>query len=98
MDSAMRLRGTSTSSTFTLTMSPGLATARGSLTKVLDMAETCTSPLGVASAGLIDPIEAWINQVTAVHAYWPEALDALSDVLQYDAVSLEGLWWGKSGE
>src|SRR5271166_7174499 len=25
-------------------LSPGLATARGSLTKVLDMAETCTSP------------------------------------------------------
>ena len=43
----------------------------------------------MASAGLIDPIEAWVNQVTAVHAYWPEALDALSDVLQYDAEGLE---------
>ncbi len=34
----------STSSTFTLTMSPGLTTSRGSLTNVLDIAETCTRP------------------------------------------------------
>jgi hypothetical protein len=40
----MRLRATSTSSTLTLTMSPGFTTSRGSLTKVFDIAETCTSP------------------------------------------------------
>ncbi len=40
----MRLRGTSTSSTFTVTMSPGLTTSRGSLTKLRDMADTCTRP------------------------------------------------------
>jgi hypothetical protein len=43
----------------------------------------------MVSAGLIDPIEAWVNKVTGVHAYWPEALDALSDVLQYDADGFE---------
>src|SRR6516162_4540787 len=37
--SATRLRATSTSSTFTLTMSPGLTTWRGSLMKVFDIAE-----------------------------------------------------------
>ena len=42
--SAMRLRATSTSSTFTLTMSPGFTTSRGSLIKVFDIAEMCTSP------------------------------------------------------
>ncbi len=40
----MRLRGTSTSSTFARTTSPGFTTARGSFTKVLDRAEMWTSP------------------------------------------------------
>ena len=44
----------------------------------------------MASAGLIDPIEAWIEQVTAVHTYWPEALDALSTVIQFDAGGFKG--------
>ena len=41
---AMRLRAKSTSKTLTRTMSPGFTIWRGSLTKLLAIAETCTSP------------------------------------------------------
>ncbi len=40
----MRWRGTSTSRTFTLTTSPDLTTSCGSLTKLRDIADTCTRP------------------------------------------------------
>ena len=40
----MRLRGMSTSSTFTMTTSPGLTTSRGSRTKFFDSADTWASP------------------------------------------------------
>ncbi len=36
------------------------------------------------SAGLIDRVEGWVAKVRAVHPYWPEALNALGDLLQYD--------------
>ena len=44
MVSAMRFLALSTSSTFTVTMSPGFTTSRGSFTKVFDRAEMCTRP------------------------------------------------------
>jgi hypothetical protein len=44
------------------------------------------------SGGLLDRVEGWVEKIHAVHPYWPEALNALGDVLQYDR---DGL---KSGE
>ncbi|MOA33040.1 hypothetical protein D3C78_1542990 [compost metagenome] len=44
MDRPTRLRGMSTSMTFTLTMSPALTTSYGSLTNFSDSAEMCTRP------------------------------------------------------
>lgn len=38
----------------------------------------------LASSGHVDRVEGWVKKVTAVHPYWPQALDALGDVLQYD--------------
>lgn len=43
-------------------------------------------------AGLLEHVERWIARVREIHPYWPAALNALGDVLQYD---LEGL---KPGE
>ena len=43
----------------------------------------------LTSAGQIERVEGLIKKVTAVHAYWPQALDALGDVLQYDADGME---------
>ena len=41
------------------------------------------------NAGLLDQIEKWIAQVRTLHPYWPAALSALGDVLQYDLPSLK---------
>ena len=41
------------------------------------------------NAGLLDQIEKWIAQVRQIHPYWPAALNALGDVLQYDLPSLK---------
>ncbi|MVT69469.1 hypothetical protein GPL21_30715 [Bradyrhizobium pachyrhizi] len=41
------------------------------------------------SDGLIDDVERWVAQVLAVHPYWPAALNALGDVLQYDLSELK---------
>ncbi len=41
------------------------------------------------SAGLLDRVEGWVAKVRAVYPYWPEALNALGDVLQYDRNSLK---------
>ena len=35
-------------------------------------------------AGLLERVEGWVTKVRAVYPYWPEALTALGDVLQYD--------------
>jgi hypothetical protein len=43
----------------------------------------------LADAGHIDRIEGWVKKITAVHAYWPQALDALGDVLQYDVEGMK---------
>jgi transcriptional regulator with XRE-family HTH domain len=39
--------------------------------------------------GLLDHVERWVAQVQAVHPYWPAALNALGDVLQYDLSGLK---------
>jgi putative zinc finger/helix-turn-helix YgiT family protein len=44
---------------------------------------------GLVARGLIDFIEVQIAKVIAVHSYWPEALSALGDVLQFDHEALE---------
>lgn len=44
---------------------------------------------GLVSAGLVNRIESWVDQIRAAHRYWPEALTALGDVLQYDADGLK---------
>lgn len=44
----------------------------------------------LASTGHIDRIEGWVEKISAAHPYWPQALDALGDVLQYDADALKG--------
>ena len=41
------------------------------------------------SRGLIDNVEKWAAEISAVHAYWPEALDSLADVLQYDKKGID---------
>ena len=41
------------------------------------------------NAGLIDDVERWVNQVTPVHPYWPQALNSLGDVLQFDQTGLD---------
>jgi DNA-binding transcriptional regulator YiaG len=43
----------------------------------------------LAASGHIDRIEGLVKKVTAVHAYWPQALDALGDVLQYDVEGMK---------
>jgi DNA-binding transcriptional regulator YiaG len=43
----------------------------------------------LVSAGLIDRVEGWVTSIAAVHRYWPEALESLGDVLQYDGDGLE---------
>jgi DNA-binding transcriptional regulator YiaG len=43
----------------------------------------------LTAGGHVDRVEALINKVTAVHAYWPEALDVLGNVLQFDAEGME---------
>jgi DNA-binding transcriptional regulator YiaG len=43
----------------------------------------------LASAGHVDRVEGWVKKVTAVHPYWPQALDALGDVLQYDTKDMK---------
>ena len=43
----------------------------------------------LASAGHLDQVEGWVKKVTAVHPYWPQALDALGDVLQYDTKGMK---------
>lgn len=42
----------------------------------------------LVSYGLIDNAEQWIEAISAVHRYWPEALDSLADVLQFDKKDL----------
>jgi DNA-binding transcriptional regulator YiaG len=44
---------------------------------------------GLVAQGLIDFIEGQVAKVIAVHPYWPEALSALGDVLQFDKEALE---------
>lgn len=39
--------------------------------------------------GLMDHVEKWVAQVRAIHPYWPAALNALGDVLQYDLPDLK---------
>lgn len=43
----------------------------------------------LASAGHVDRLEGWVKKITAVHPYWPQALDALGAVLQYDTKGME---------
>lgn len=43
----------------------------------------------LVSAGLLDRVEGWVSAIRAVHPYWPEALNALGDVLQYDIDDLK---------
>jgi hypothetical protein len=43
----------------------------------------------VSSAGLVDRVEGWVRDVATVHRYWPEALNALGDILEYDAAGLK---------
>ncbi len=38
---------------------------------------------------LLDDVEQWVSTVSEAHAYWPEALTSLGDVLQYDRKGLE---------
>lgn len=40
------------------------------------------------SAGLVEHVERWTKEITKVRPYWPEALESLSDVLQYDKKGL----------
>ncbi|MGZ5703942.1 MAG: hypothetical protein ACXWIM_24005, partial [Burkholderiales bacterium] len=39
--------------------------------------------------GQIEQVERWIGRISAVHPYWPAALNALGDVLQYDLSGLK---------
>jgi transcriptional regulator with XRE-family HTH domain len=41
------------------------------------------------SGGLLDHVERWVTKVRAVYPYWPQALNALGDVLQYDRDGLK---------
>jgi DNA-binding transcriptional regulator YiaG len=41
------------------------------------------------AAGLLDQVERWVAEIRAVHPYWPAALTALGDVLQYDFEALK---------
>lgn len=43
----------------------------------------------LAVAGHLDRVEEWVNKVHAAHSYWPEAMEALGDVLQYDRDKLK---------
>jgi DNA-binding transcriptional regulator YiaG len=43
----------------------------------------------LASAGQVERVEGWVKKVATVHPYWPQALDALGDVLQYDAKGMK---------
>lgn len=43
----------------------------------------------LVSAGLIERVEGWVRDILAIHRYWPEALNALGDVLQYDSEGLD---------
>lgn len=41
------------------------------------------------NSGLLDRVEGWVNKIRSVYPYWPEALNALGDVLQYDRDGLK---------
>ena len=43
----------------------------------------------LAAAGHVDRVAGWVKKVTAVQPYWPHALDALGDVLQYDVEDMK---------
>ena len=43
----------------------------------------------LVSRGFIDKVEKWAADISATHRYWPEAIDSLADVLQYDKSGLE---------
>lgn len=43
----------------------------------------------LAASGHVDRVEGWVKKVTAVYPYWPQALDALGDVLQYDVEAMK---------
>ena len=43
----------------------------------------------LVSRGFIDEVEKWAADISAAHRYWPEAIDSLADVLQYDKNGLE---------
>lgn len=42
----------------------------------------------LVSRGLIDKVEKWVADISAAHRYWPEAVDGLANVLQYDKKGL----------
>jgi DNA-binding transcriptional regulator YiaG len=43
----------------------------------------------LVSRGFIDKVEKWAADISAAHRYWPEAIDSLADVLQYDKDGIE---------
>ncbi len=43
----------------------------------------------LVSAGLLEHVERWVENIRAAHPYWPEALSSLGDVLQFDLGSLK---------
>jgi transcriptional regulator with XRE-family HTH domain len=43
----------------------------------------------LVSRGFIDKVEKWAADISADHRYWPEAIDSLADVLQYDKAGIE---------
>ena len=43
----------------------------------------------LVSRGFIDKVEKWAADISAAHRYWPEAIDGLANVLQYDKNGLE---------
>jgi len=44
---------------------------------------------GYVGKGLIDDVERWIRTARADGEYWPEAIESLGDILQYDAEGME---------
>lgn len=43
----------------------------------------------LVSSGLLDRVEGWVREIHSVYPYWPKALNALGDVLQYDRGALK---------